>query len=795
MVMDSLRYWVDALPRRRLPLRPRRRRSAARRTASIPARASSTRCARTRCCRSVKLISEPWDIGPGGYQLGNHPPGFAEWNDRFRDGVRRFWRGDAGQRRTSPRGSPARATSSTTGAAGPGPRSTTSPRTTASPCATWSATPSATTRPTARTTATATTTTTRPTGASKARPTIRRSTTRACRVQRALLATRVPGAGHADAAGRRRVRPHPERQQQRLLPGQRDLLARLEAGRERRGPALTDFVARRDRAAPSTPGAALRHASCTAATKPAPDCSTSPGSTSRARSSRPRPGTIRTSARWCCAAPRPMPMARSPILTCCFNPTPRTAPSSCRRRGLPPRLLLDSADPAGAGARHRGRLADPVQCAQRRCWLTTAFIDHDMPSARPISATTARAFACGRPSQRSVAVEIDGRPRADDAAARRLVRGRGAVRRRAPATLSPVDRRRPCPIPPRARRPTTCTAPSLVVDPGAYAGAIPTGAAGRGTKPCSTSCTSAPVAASRACRPISIAWPALGITAIELMPISDFPGTRNWGYDGVLPFAPDRAYGTPDELKALIDAAHERRLMVFLDVVYNHFGPDGNYLGALRAAVLPQTTSRRRGARRSISASRQVRRYFIENALYWLTNIASTGCASMPCTPSPTSSWLDEMAAEIRRRRAGRHVHLVLEHDGNEADHLRHGLRRAVERRCPSRAARAADRRKRRLLQRLCRRRRPSSWRAASPKASPTRASRRPIARARRAARRAPTCRRPLRAVPAEPRPDRQSPARRPADGDRPSRRAEGGDRAAAARARTSRCCSWARSG
>ena len=79
----------------------------------------------------------------------------------------------------------------------------------------------------------------------------------------------------------------------------------------------------------------------------------------------------------------------------------------------------------------------------------------------------------------------------------------------------------------------------------------------------------------------------LGITAIELMPINDFPGTRNWGYDGVLPFAPDRSYGTPDELKALIDAAHERGLMVFLDVVYNHFGPDGNYLGALRARLLP----------------------------------------------------------------------------------------------------------------------------------------------------------------------------------------------------------------
>jgi malto-oligosyltrehalose trehalohydrolase len=70
----------------------------------------------------------------------------------------------------------------------------------------------------------------------------------------------------------------------------------------------------------------------------------------------------------------------------------------------------------------------------------------------------------------------------------------------------------------------------------------------------------------------------LGVTAIELMPLSEFPGRRNWGYDGVLPFAPKSAYGTPDELKDLVQNAHARGLMVFLDVVYNHFGPEGNYL-------------------------------------------------------------------------------------------------------------------------------------------------------------------------------------------------------------------------
>ncbi len=72
----------------------------------------------------------------------------------------------------------------------------------------------------------------------------------------------------------------------------------------------------------------------------------------------------------------------------------------------------------------------------------------------------------------------------------------------------------------------------------------------------------------------------LGVTAIELLPLADFKGSRNWGYDGVLPYAPDSAYGTPDDLRRLVDRAHGLGLMVFLDVVYNHFGPAGNYLNA-----------------------------------------------------------------------------------------------------------------------------------------------------------------------------------------------------------------------
>src|SRR5262249_16300728 len=81
----------------------------------------------------------------------------------------------------------------------------------------------------------------------------------------------------------------------------------------------------------------------------------------------------------------------------------------------------------------------------------------------------------------------------------------------------------------------------------------------------------------------------MGVTAIALMPIADFRGKRNWGYDGVLPYAPDSTYGRPEDLKKFVDAAHQRGLMVLLDVVYNHFGPEGAYLHS----IAPQTFTNR----------------------------------------------------------------------------------------------------------------------------------------------------------------------------------------------------------
>ena len=165
----------------------------------------------------------------------------------------------------------------------------------------------------------------------------------------------------------------------------------------------------------------------------------------------------------------------------------------------------------------------------------------------------------------------------------------------------------------------------------------------------------------------------LGVTAVELMPISDFSGTRNWGYDGVLPFAPDRAYGSPDDLRTLIDAAHGHGLMMFLDVVYNHFGPDGNYLGLYAPQFFRNDLQTPWGVAIDFRQP-PVRRFFIENALYWLGEYRFDGLRFDAVHAIDDQTFLDEMAAEVRTTITDRQVHLVLEHDGNEARHLRHGF-------------------------------------------------------------------------------------------------------------------------
>lgn len=166
----------------------------------------------------------------------------------------------------------------------------------------------------------------------------------------------------------------------------------------------------------------------------------------------------------------------------------------------------------------------------------------------------------------------------------------------------------------------------------------------------------------------------LGITALELMPVADFPGPRNWGYDGVLPYAPDRAYGSPDDLCELIDEAHGLGMMVFLDVVYNHFGPDGNYLPSYAPEFFRTDQHTPWGP--AIDFRRPaVRRFFAENALYWLREYRFDGLRLDAVHAISDKSWLPEMAAFVRKGvEPNRHIHLILENDDNAAGLLKQGF-------------------------------------------------------------------------------------------------------------------------
>jgi malto-oligosyltrehalose trehalohydrolase len=162
------------------------------------------------------------------------------------------------------------------------------------------------------------------------------------------------------------------------------------------------------------------------------------------------------------------------------------------------------------------------------------------------------------------------------------------------------------------------------------------------------------------------------------MPVADFPGARDWGYDGVLPFAPDRHYGTPEDLKALIEAAHHRSLMVLLDVVYNHFGPEGNYLHVYAPQFFTEHHHTPWGAAINFDSegSRVVRDFFIHNALYWLEEFHFDGLrfdAVHAVRDDSRPDIMQELGREVRRRWPGRDVHLVLENDGNAAHYLRPG--------------------------------------------------------------------------------------------------------------------------
>ncbi|WP_265942496.1 malto-oligosyltrehalose trehalohydrolase [Dechloromonas sp. A34] len=168
----------------------------------------------------------------------------------------------------------------------------------------------------------------------------------------------------------------------------------------------------------------------------------------------------------------------------------------------------------------------------------------------------------------------------------------------------------------------------------------------------------------------------LGVTAIELMPVADFPGRRNWGYDGVLPFAPDSSYGRPHDLKRLIQAAHARGLMVLLDVVYNHFGPEGNYLHTYAEPFFNAARRTPWGPAINFEGpdSEPVRSFFIHNALYWLEEYHFDGLridAVHAIDDASTPDIVEALAAAVRQGPGRqRQIHLILENDRNQARYL-----------------------------------------------------------------------------------------------------------------------------
>jgi maltooligosyltrehalose trehalohydrolase len=164
----------------------------------------------------------------------------------------------------------------------------------------------------------------------------------------------------------------------------------------------------------------------------------------------------------------------------------------------------------------------------------------------------------------------------------------------------------------------------------------------------------------------------LGITHVELMPLASFPGRHGWGYDGVDLYAPLPAYGTPAELASFIDACHERALGVLLDVVYNHLGPDGNYLGCYG----PYFTDRVKTAWGEAlnydgASSDEVRRFVIDNALMWLRDYGFDGLrldAVHAIFCFEATHILEELAAAVRRLgiESDRDLVLIAESDLND---------------------------------------------------------------------------------------------------------------------------------
>ena len=168
----------------------------------------------------------------------------------------------------------------------------------------------------------------------------------------------------------------------------------------------------------------------------------------------------------------------------------------------------------------------------------------------------------------------------------------------------------------------------------------------------------------------------LGVTAIELMPVAEFPGMRGWGYDGVLLYAPDYIYGSPNDLKHFVMEAHRRGLMIYLDVVYNHFGPSQNYLHNYAEDFFTDAHHTPWGAAINYENEKSVpvRQFFVDNAMYWLNEYRFDGLrfdAVHQIKDDSEKHFLFELAEEVRRAiPKDRHIHLILENEMNGARYL-----------------------------------------------------------------------------------------------------------------------------
>jgi len=165
----------------------------------------------------------------------------------------------------------------------------------------------------------------------------------------------------------------------------------------------------------------------------------------------------------------------------------------------------------------------------------------------------------------------------------------------------------------------------------------------------------------------------LGVTAIQLMPVAAFPGARNWGYDGAALFAPARCYGAPDDLRALVDAAHQHDLAVLLDVVYNHVGPDGAYLFAFSPWYFTDRYLSPWGKSANLDGphAHEVRAFLIENALHWIHEYHLDGLrldATHAMRDASERPFLAELSARVHASVTGRHVAVIAEDDRNLAD-------------------------------------------------------------------------------------------------------------------------------